>query len=94
MIDETIAKKVKGIVEESIKEGKNAADAENIAIWKTDKEFYRSVLYILGAAVILATLGGLGLSAFDKDIPQFIVAIGTTALGGVAGILAPAPTNK
>jgi hypothetical protein len=93
-ISEEAVSKLKEATKESATEGKKEADAENIAAYFRDKEFYRGVLIILGAAVIIATIGGLALSFNGKDIPQFIVAVGTTALGAIAGILAPSPAQK
>jgi len=84
---------IKEALNDSTNKGKTNADIANIQAYIGDKEFYRGVLIILGAAVIIATIGGLALSFNDKDVPQFIVAIGTTALGAVAGLLAPSPTQ-
>jgi hypothetical protein len=85
---------LKNTAEEAAKEGKKEADAENVAAYFGDKVFYRYVILILGAAVIISLLGGLALAYLKMDIPQFIVAVGTTALGAIAGILAPSPTQK
>ena len=63
-------------------------------VYTGDVGFYRGVLSILGASVIITTIGGLALVFFGIDIPQFIVAIGTTALGALAGLLAPSPVGK
>ena len=80
---------------DSAKEGKTKADVAKIEAYINDKKFYRGVLSILGAAVIITTLGGLALAFYTPtvEIPQFIVAIGTTALGAIAGLLAPSPTQ-
>ncbi|MGA9098396.1 MAG: hypothetical protein WB392_05635 [Methanotrichaceae archaeon] len=95
--DNKIAKEAIPIIKEALNEsteaGKTKADAANIQAYINDKEFYRGVLLILGAAVIIATIGGLALTFNSKDVPQFIVAIGTTALGAIAGLLAPSPTQ-
>jgi hypothetical protein len=86
---------IKAASTESATEGKIKADVAKIEAWKDDKKFYRGVLAILGAAVLLTTLGGLALAYYTPtvEIPQFIVAIGTTALGAIAGLLAPSPTQ-
>ena len=86
---------IKAASTESATEGKLKADVAKAEAYKDDKEFYHGVLFILGAAVILTTLGGLAIAFYAPgvDIPQFIVAIGTTALGAIAGLLAPSPTK-
>ena len=87
---------LKDASKESAIQGKTKVDAAKAAAWVDDKKFYRGVLIILGAAVIITTLGGLALAFYnpDQEIPQFIVAIGTTALGAIAGLLAPSPTHQ
>jgi hypothetical protein len=86
---------IKDASKESANEGKTKVDAAKVAAWVDDKKFYRGVLIILGSAVIITTLGGLALAFSNPsvEIPQFIVAIGTTALGAIAGLLAPSPTH-
>ena len=87
---------LKDASKEAANEGKTKVDAAKAAAWVDDKEFYRGVLIILGAAVIITTLGGLALAFYNpsQEIPQFIAAIGTTALGAIAGLLAPSPTHQ
>jgi len=53
-----------------------------------DKQFFRLLLRILGGVAIITVLGIFLLSAFDKDIPDSIVALGSTALGALAGLIA------
>ena len=52
-----------------------------------DRHFYRVVGWGLVAAVGLALLGSIGLAAYDKEIPESIVAIGSAALGALASVL-------
>lgn len=68
--------------------------ADFIKAYNSDIYFYRGVLIILGIVITVTTIGGLTLSFYGKDIPQFIIAIGTTALGAVAGLLAPSPVQQ
>jgi len=68
-------------------------DAVRQAAYIDDKYFYRGVLIILGAAVIMVAIGGLILAYFRIEVPQFIAALATTAIGAVAGLLAPSPTS-
>ena len=52
---------------------------------------YRLLLVFLGMAVLIALAGILVLAFFQKEIPQAAVAIASTAVGALAGILAPSP---
>ncbi len=61
-----------------------------------DRWIYRTVVAVLGL-VVLATVGGgiyLAVPSSGSEavsIPDAIVAIGSAALGALAGLLAPAP---
>ena len=79
---------------DAVERSKMEAERQS-AIFLEDKKFYRGVLIVLGLAVLITTIGGLLLTYHDPkiEIPQFIVAIGTTALGALAGLLAPSPTH-
>ena len=86
---------LKDAAKDAAVQGKTRADAANVQAYINDRKFYYGVLLILGLAVLISAIGGLLISFYSsKEIPQFIVAIGTTALGAVAGILAPSPTGK
>jgi hypothetical protein len=52
---------------------------------------YRLLLVFLGLAVLIALSGILALAFYQKEIPQAAVAIASTAVGALAGILAPSP---
>lgn len=57
----------------------------------TDRWVYRAVVVILGIVIITSAIGALILS--DK-IPDSLIALGSTAIGALAGLLAPSPTSK
>ena len=62
----------------------------------TDKWIYRMVILFLGSVVLVTVAGGIYLTAIggtsqNFQIPQGIVAIGSAAVGALAGLLAPAP---
>lgn len=93
-IDSDVAETIKVALNESAKEGIAKADEFKRQAYLDDKKFYRGLLYFLGAAVIITSIGGLFLTFYtEKEIPQFIVAVGTTALGALAGLLAPGQTK-
>lgn len=62
-----------------------------------DLWIYRGVVVVLGLTVLATIAGGLWL-AFKGDVnyklPSEIVAIGSTAIGALAGLLAPAPQQR
>jgi hypothetical protein len=59
-----------------------------------DTWVYRLLILILGVVVIGIVSGGFALAAGGKQIPEALVAIGSTALGALAGLLAPSPVAK
>jgi hypothetical protein len=52
-----------------------------------DRHFYRVVAWSLAGLAGLALIGSIFLAAYDREIPDFIVAIGSTAVGALAGVL-------
>jgi hypothetical protein len=59
-----------------------------------DTWVYRLVIITLGVVVIGVVIGAFALAGYDKPIPEALVAIGSTALGALAGLLAPSPVSK
>jgi hypothetical protein len=61
-----------------------------------DVVIYRMVVLILGLVTIAATIGALfcEMSAGKHEIPQFLTALGSGALGALAGLLAPSPMSS
>lgn len=58
---------------------------------QTDVWIYRGVVFSLGAVVLSAVLGALALSFYGKATPELVTAIGSAAVGAMAGLLAPSP---
>jgi hypothetical protein len=58
-------------------------------IYHQDKRFYQIVVKFLGATMVFCTLGAIALAFFDKEIPDIVVAIGSAAIGALAGLFAP-----
>jgi hypothetical protein len=50
--------------------------------------YYISVV-VLGLTGIVAIVGGIWLTLAGRDIPDLIVALGSAAVGALAGLLAP-----
>ena len=81
----------------------DARDAISAAIQETplstDVWIYRAVVIILGLAVLGTVFGGLALVAVGRGdpnvaLPDAIVAIGSAAVGALAGLLAPSPITR
>ncbi|MCY1074290.1 hypothetical protein [Archangium lansingense] len=60
----------------------------------SDRWLYRWVIWFLGVTVVLAVICLALLAGLGKEIPQGLVALGSAAAGGLAGLLAPSPRAK
>jgi hypothetical protein len=63
-----------------------------------DNWIYRMVVGSLGSVIVIITLGIVWRVAFgtpvkDTDIPTILTAIGSAAIGALAGLLAPSPNR-
>lgn len=58
-----------------------------------DKWIYRFVVIFLGLTVLVVAVGGIIVVATDgrTDLPAGIIALGSAAVGALAGLLAPSP---
>jgi hypothetical protein len=62
---------------------------------QNDVWIYRIVVSALGLAVLIALIGAIVLAGVSgKDTPQILIAIGSAAVGALAGLLAPSPASK
>ncbi|HSJ86219.1 MAG TPA: hypothetical protein VK909_03345 [Anaerolineales bacterium] len=61
---------------------------------KRDHWIYRAVVVVLGFTVVTSLVGTIVLVMTDHSTPEIIVALGSAAIGGLAGLLAPAPSNR
>ena len=55
---------------------------------------YRIVVAALGLAVLIALIGSIILVLKDKTNLEVLTALGSAAVGALAGLLAPSPTNS
>ncbi|MFZ3087981.1 MAG: hypothetical protein WA123_07945 [Methylotenera sp.] len=65
----------------------------------SDKWIYRIVVASLGGTVLIVVIGAIMLVAThsgtgDVKIPELLTAIGSAAVGALAGLLAPSPGKK
>jgi uncharacterized membrane protein len=63
------------------------------APYESDVWIYRIIVLALALTMLLVVLASFVLVLFVKSIPDVLVAIGTAALGAVAGLLAPSTTR-
>ena len=56
--------------------------------YHSDRNFYRMVAGSLGMVVVIAVTGAILLSLYDKTIPEALSALGSGAIGALAGVLA------
>ena len=62
---------------------------------QNDHWIYRIVVLALGMAILITLTGAIYLAATsDKETPQILTAIGSAAVGALAGLLAPSPANN
>lgn len=64
-----------------------------------DNWIYRIVVGSLGLVIVIITLGIVWRVAFgqpmdDKNVPTILTAIGSAAIGALAGLLAPSPSRR
>ena len=59
----------------------------------TDPIIYRMVVGSLGGVLIVVAVGLIVLAWVKADIPQGLIALGSAAVGALAGLLAPSPSR-
>jgi len=91
----TMIKKDKSLEEEIRKDPAKAIAKITESPLKTDEWIYRIVVSALGLTVLIAVSGGIYLAAKpDTAIPEILIALGSAAVGALAGLLTPAPGSK
>jgi hypothetical protein len=65
----------------------------------SDKWIYRIVVLALGITILSIIIGvivliGVGKISEDKTVPTILTAIGSAAIGALAGLLAPTPKGN
>ena len=81
-------------LEAEFKKNPASALAAIAAPLQTDAWIYRIVVSALGLAVVLAVIGAVLLAALGNESPQILIALGSAAVGALAGLLAPSPSGK
>jgi hypothetical protein len=87
----------RALQDDPIKGLEQAATAAEKYAKESDPIIYRTVVYVL-SAVLLITALSLAVTLFVPTAPsapiELIVGLGSTALGGLAGLLAPSPVRS
>lgn len=65
-----------------------AKTESNPPAFHSDRAFYRMVAGCLGAVVVIAVSGAIYLAAIGQSIPEALIALGSGAIGALAGVLA------
>jgi hypothetical protein len=79
---------------EKIKEKPIETIASIAAPLQWDVWIYRIVVSALGSVVLASVIGGIILAMASKTTPQVLVALGSAAVGALAGLLAPSPASR
>lgn len=72
---------------------------EDQPVFKRDPWIYRIVVFALSAIALCTVIGGIYLAVIGKGdakiaLPEGVIAIGSAAVGAMAGLLAPSPVTR
>ncbi len=81
-------------LESKIKSNPTATIASLVGPPQTDVWIYRIVVLTLGLTALASIIGAIIISMAAKELPQILVALGSAAVGALAGLLAPSPASK
>lgn len=76
-----------------VKDDPAAAIAGLAAPLQSDVWIYRIVVLALALAILGAVAGAVLLAMNGREIPEVLLAIGSGAVGAMAGLLAPSPAS-
>jgi len=63
---------------------------------RTEKDvwLYRIIVAALGLTVVASVVGAITLAMTGQSTPEVLVALGSAAIGGLAGFLVPSHLNR
>lgn len=61
---------------------------------QNDFFLYRMVVAVLGVTVVASVLCAIVLAKTGQSTPEVLIALGSAAIGGLAGLLAPSPLHR
>ena len=87
---------VRNDVPQDVKDELNKMVARLATPLQTDVWIYRLVVSVLGVVIISTVFGGIYIAIIARgdatiSLPEGIIAIGSAAVGALAGLLAPTP---
>jgi hypothetical protein len=59
-----------------------------------DVWLYRIIVAALGLTLVASVIGAITLAMTGKSTPEVLVALGSAAIGGLAGFLVPSHLNR
>ena len=59
-----------------------------------DVWLYRMIVATLGLTVVASVIGAITLAMSGESTPEVLVALGSAAIGGLAGFLVPTHLNR
>ncbi len=68
--------------------------AKRSATIRPDVWLYRMVVGVLGLVVLVSIVGAILLALNNTPTPEFLIALGSAAVGGLAGLLTPTPKSR
>ena len=70
------------------------AKQETEPIYRQDKLVYRMVIVALGLTLLAAAGGAIALALSGKQTPEILIALGSAAVGALAGLFVPSPVGQ
>lgn len=92
-----VIEQIKANPEETLKKLTDQAKQQIPRALEQDKVIYRIVVSSLGLVTLLVVIGAIMLAfraTGAAQIPDVLTALGSAAIGALAGILAPSPTQR
>lgn len=72
----------------------NESAAQADAAYISDKNFYYIAIGVLGLVLLIVVVSVVIFTFFNLTTPQVLVALGSAAIGAIAGLFAPSPVSK
>lgn len=86
-----LAEKLKDVPQETLEALSERVNEQIPRVLEQDRVIYRIVVFSLGATVMSVVVGVIAMSVLSPQatVPDVLTALGSAAIGALAGILAP-----
>ena len=91
--DPALLKKLKSDPLPVLKDTATKAEAK-VPAYFGDKSFYYIVVGVLGAVILIAAISSVWLALRNMGTPSLLVALGSAAVGALAGLFAHSPLDQ